>query len=142
MGKKITQPDVSGNASDLNWFHDHPNKRQRLRPFMEGDDNGLLRDPPRGFQAFTLVERLSSGAFMRRFFLCRRQQLKDGPPAYIFAERMHQGQRIAFVFVHPHIDPEELDLQIQFTAIEESLGEEKAYLKAVCELALDEGSAQ
>jgi hypothetical protein len=143
MTKIVTQPDVSGNASDRGWFYKHQTQTRRIRPFIEGEDYGLHDDPPQGFQPFTLVERLPSRALVRRFLLCHKQPLNDGSVAWIFIERKCGREPITLIDIRPNSN---LANQISSHIMGDILdghGIEEAHVRAVRELALvEEGGAQ
>jgi hypothetical protein len=144
----LTWPDDSGKEkatkSDRNWFEKHPKRRWRIRPFIKDEDNGVHSVPPRGFRAFTFIERLPSGGFVRRFFVtCHGQPSNcDRVAALISALWKFAGEETAVVDIPPN---SELKRQIDFAVtIAPIAGDdpEEAFQRTVCEALNPMGAAR
>jgi hypothetical protein len=115
--KILSWPENSGNekavTSDRKWFSKHPKRRWRIRPFIQDEDAGVHDTPPRGFRAFTFVERLPSGGFVRRWFMTPHGQPanSDQTAALIFAVWTLAGEETAVVDIPPN---SELKTQIDY----------------------------
>jgi hypothetical protein len=137
-------PSIEKSAkSDRSWFRKHPNRRWRIRPFIQGEDAGAHNAPLSGFRAFTFVERLPSGGFVRRWFMTRGQPANsDQTAALIFAVWTYAGEDAAILDIPPD---SELKRRGDFArAVAPLYGgdPEEEFHRTVCELAFKMGAAQ
>jgi hypothetical protein len=107
--KIIACPDGSGTEkaakSDRIWFRNHPKRQWRVRPFIDGEENGEHDPPAPGLKVFTFVERLPSGAFMRRFLASRtRSPNCDRVAEYLFIGWTLAGEETAVADIPPKND--------------------------------------
>jgi len=140
----ISWPDDSGKEkvtkSDRDWFKKHPKRRWRIRPFIKGEDLGVHDTPLRGFRAFTFVERLPSGGFVRRWFMAARGQHPpncDQTAALIFAVWALAGEDTAVVDIPEGSDLKtQLDYAVALASVTAGDDAEEAFCRTLRDLAL------